>query len=431
MFSMKQNNSNGKDNSHGVSEKNAYIDGIMAEAEDDAYIDEIMAEAEHDEARNIREKVMADLLGSYTEEYKRLHDYVKEINVSNPGNGIVEDVLRYNIESFSKVYFRTTPKCDAVDNNMAEAFNGWILEAREWDLTGILCQHVISTLYSAGLEPQNFVVHWYAEPTYLKAYQYMLQPVRGKILWDESGKEEIAPPPPHKKLPGRPKVNRKKDKNEIKKMSKLSRKGRVMNCKMCNQSGHNATEVNRESMKKKVIKMNESKRGNSSAKLVREFTKVKRGSTSQGRAKASSSQVPRASNQSSQLKRPVNEVREEISCYGHNQYNQSSKRNRKTIKFGPRKLPTGYGRYVNEHTGQAILNPGTRYMKSFDKAHQAVVYSSEPQPVQDVSKDVPENENRTISSLKWKEKATMTTRQLLVEAQRKITAVTTQSKERK
>lgn len=37
------------------------------------------------QARNIKRKVIADLLGSYVEEYKRLHDYVQEINVSNPG----------------------------------------------------------------------------------------------------------------------------------------------------------------------------------------------------------------------------------------------------------------------------------------------------------------------------------------------------------
>lgn len=183
------------------------------------------------------------------------------------GNGAVEDLLRYNIESFSKVYFRTSPKCDSIDNNMAETFNGWILEARckpiisiledirtqvmrrlyirrrfcrnwicdvapramqkieknkelsfkweifwngddgyevsnvydrdnrhtvnlksstctcrEWDLTGIPCQHAICAIHSAGLEPENFIVHWYREATYLKAYQFMTQPVRGKIL---------------------------------------------------------------------------------------------------------------------------------------------------------------------------------------------------------------------------------------------------------
>lgn len=204
------------------------------------------------------------------------------------GNGTFEDLLRYNIESFSKVYLRTSPKCDAIDNNMTETFNGWIIEARykpiismleeirtqvmkrlyirrsfcrnwicdvvpravqklekngrlsfkweifwncndgyevsnvhdrdnrhtvnlnssycscrEWDLTGIPYQHAICALYSTGKEPHNSIVHWYRETTYLKAYQFMMQPViRGKILWDKSGKEEIAPPPHKKYLEG-------------------------------------------------------------------------------------------------------------------------------------------------------------------------------------------------------------------------------------
>ncbi|KAG6407872.1 hypothetical protein SASPL_130872 [Salvia splendens] len=253
-----------------------------------------------------------------------------------------EQKLKISLTQARNIRKRTTPKCDSVDNNMAETFNGWILDARckpiismledirvqfvsctvkgwsqkfrcslvyriyifeglsvhdttpwtlykkmsskdeygtitqtlikwqmvwngdegyevsnvydqdnrhivnlksssctcrEWELTGIPCQHAVCVLHSEGLEPENFVAHWYIESTYLKAYQFMIQPVRGKILWAETGKEEIAPPA-HRKLPGRPKVRRKKDKNEIQKAGKQSRKGRIMTCKICKQHGH-------------------------------------------------------------------------------------------------------------------------------------------------------------------------------------------------
>ena len=46
------------------------------------------------------------------------------------GDGIVQDVLDYNVESFCKAFFNTTSKCDIVDNNLLETFNGWILDAR-------------------------------------------------------------------------------------------------------------------------------------------------------------------------------------------------------------------------------------------------------------------------------------------------------------
>lgn len=41
--------------------------------------------------------------------------------------GIVEDALKYRERSWCKAYFRTTTKCDIIDNNMTKAFNGWIL----------------------------------------------------------------------------------------------------------------------------------------------------------------------------------------------------------------------------------------------------------------------------------------------------------------
>ncbi|KAG6390665.1 hypothetical protein SASPL_148403 [Salvia splendens] len=287
------------------------------------------------QARNIRKKVIADLLGSYTEEYKRLHDYVQEINSSNPGttcvvkaskdeggdinhfrcfylremnllgNVILEDFMQYNVESFSKAYFRTTPKCDSVDNNMAETFNGWILDAR------------FCVLHSEGLEPENFVAHWYIESTYLKAYQFMIQPVRGKNLWAETGKEEIAPPA-HRKLPGRPKP------------------------------------------------------GEDNVRSLEQYATNK--SLSQSR----------------------NEMRDEQSSKRHNGSIQLGKKSRTTksrMTKGSTNHPTGYGLYINENTGQAILNPGIRSNK-YVKTHQETMFS---RPSEDANKDVPGSKNQTTS----------------------------------
>ncbi|GMI82670.1 hypothetical protein HRI_001936300 [Hibiscus trionum] len=48
------------------------------------------------------------------------------------------DLLKTPVQCWSKAYFKGTSKCDVVDNNMAEAFNGWIIEAR--------CKPIISML---------------------------------------------------------------------------------------------------------------------------------------------------------------------------------------------------------------------------------------------------------------------------------------------
>ena len=46
------------------------------------------------------------------------------------GEGLVQDAIQYMVESWCKAFFRTDIQCDVMDNNMAEAFNGWILDAR-------------------------------------------------------------------------------------------------------------------------------------------------------------------------------------------------------------------------------------------------------------------------------------------------------------
>ncbi|GKU99586.1 hypothetical protein SLEP1_g12412 [Rubroshorea leprosula] len=52
---------------------------------------------------------------------------------------------------------------------------------------------------------------------------------------------ELVNPPPIRKRPGKPKKNKRKSKDEPKKISKvvkISRKGRIMACSHCKQEGH-------------------------------------------------------------------------------------------------------------------------------------------------------------------------------------------------
>lgn len=45
-------------------------------------------------------------------------------------NGSVSDAIRVNPHKWVKAFFSTVPKCDIVNNNLAETFNSWILEPR-------------------------------------------------------------------------------------------------------------------------------------------------------------------------------------------------------------------------------------------------------------------------------------------------------------
>ena len=46
------------------------------------------------------------------------------------GDGIIQDLLCYPHQSWCRAYIRTMTKCDIVENNMSEMFNGWILDVR-------------------------------------------------------------------------------------------------------------------------------------------------------------------------------------------------------------------------------------------------------------------------------------------------------------
>lgn len=43
------------------------------------------------------------------------------------GSGIVEDLLCYPHHQWCRAFIGTSSKCDSVENNMTETFNGWIL----------------------------------------------------------------------------------------------------------------------------------------------------------------------------------------------------------------------------------------------------------------------------------------------------------------
>ncbi|KAG8491867.1 hypothetical protein CXB51_015227 [Gossypium anomalum] len=46
------------------------------------------------------------------------------------GETSTDQLLEIHLHHWAKSYFKGTCKCDVVNNNMAEAFNAWILDAR-------------------------------------------------------------------------------------------------------------------------------------------------------------------------------------------------------------------------------------------------------------------------------------------------------------
>ena len=112
---------------------------------------------------------------------------------------------------------------------------------KAWDLTGILCAHVIHALHHLKTDPKPFISHWYSKSTYEVSYQFPLQPIPSKkfMRWEEF---EAIEPPLVKKMLGRPRKKRIRSSNESNrntKFCKFSRKGQRQHCRICHQEEHN------------------------------------------------------------------------------------------------------------------------------------------------------------------------------------------------
>ncbi|KAL5709591.1 hypothetical protein ACHQM5_020261 [Ranunculus cassubicifolius] len=115
-------------------------------------------------------------------------------------------------------------------------------KCRQWNLSGMPCKHSVAAILWLQDDPDKYVAKWFRVETFKKSYSYFMQPVNGEKLWIKTNGQEIKPPM-DRRMPGRPKKNRRKDASEEPKKAKnsnqISRKGRVMHCKRCGKPGHN------------------------------------------------------------------------------------------------------------------------------------------------------------------------------------------------
>ena len=88
-----------------------------------------------------------------------------------------------------------------------------------------------------GADPFNYLSTWFSKETYLRAYNCMLNLVKGQMFWPKSIDDPVQPPLV-KRMPGRPAKKKRKEPLEGKNKTKLSRIRRTMRCSFCHQKGH-------------------------------------------------------------------------------------------------------------------------------------------------------------------------------------------------
>ncbi|XP_021767501.1 uncharacterized protein LOC110731889 [Chenopodium quinoa] len=209
-----------------------------------------------------------------------------------------EDLLNRNYKKWCRAFYTPMSCCHSVDNNMSEVFNAYILTSRhkpiitmledireglmerlhkKRDEKGnkdiLLCPRIQKTLernkiwargwnafWDGGFcygvrqgatqdkfvvnlqhrtldEPEHYVNEYFTKQTYLKAYEYLLEPLNGPQEWPEADGVVIAPK--LKKIQGRPKKNRRYQVGEVTITGRLRKTGTAMKCSLCGVTGHN------------------------------------------------------------------------------------------------------------------------------------------------------------------------------------------------
>lgn len=106
-----------------------------------------------------------------------------------------------------------------------------------WQLSGVPCNHAVAAIWKAKEMPEHYLSHYFSKNTYLKAYEFPLEPLNGPQDWPQSPYASIVAPPV-KKIHNRPTVKRKPSVGEVT-GTRLTKKGITMRCSNCGEAGHN------------------------------------------------------------------------------------------------------------------------------------------------------------------------------------------------
>ncbi|KAL5846133.1 hypothetical protein ACOSQ3_009657 [Xanthoceras sorbifolium] len=118
--------------------------------------------------------------------------------------------------------------------------NSKTCECGAWHISGVPCSHVMAGIsHISGVNGIRDKVVEFVDPSlsktaFTKTYGSIIHPIPDQCVWPEVDTVPFIPPP-LKRRPGRPKLQRKREQNE---KLKEARSGSVI-CKICKKAGHN------------------------------------------------------------------------------------------------------------------------------------------------------------------------------------------------
>ncbi|KAL5727577.1 hypothetical protein ACHQM5_000759 [Ranunculus cassubicifolius] len=128
-----------------------------------------------------------------------------------------------------------------------------ICSCRLWDVSGIPCIHALAVLIDKEEHPAEFVSAWFSTEKIKKCYGEFIMPFNGEKLWPKTGYATFLPPK-DRRMHGRPKKARRKNRHEspqkgngksnkrpmeVPLPSRVSKVGKGGECSICKKVGHN------------------------------------------------------------------------------------------------------------------------------------------------------------------------------------------------
>uniref|UniRef100_A0A5B7ARQ4 SWIM-type domain-containing protein n=1 Tax=Davidia involucrata TaxID=16924 RepID=A0A5B7ARQ4_DAVIN len=110
---------------------------------------------------------------------------------------------------------------------------------RAWQIGGLPCKHAAAAIAYKRCNIEEYCDVAFFKARYLAAHQHILHPVVDPRMWNTEGVVgDPIDPPPLRRLPGRPKKNRRREADEDVGSSQ-ARRALSLRCTNCNQFGHN------------------------------------------------------------------------------------------------------------------------------------------------------------------------------------------------
>ncbi|KAG5550078.1 hypothetical protein RHGRI_015138 [Rhododendron griersonianum] len=121
---------------------------------------------------------------------------------------------------------------------------------REWQVAGIPCRHTVSALTHKRVNIEDGCDPSYKLEAYMQCYGGMIHPIRDQRYWEPDQFHKLDPPP-LRRMPGRPRKNRRREADEAPAGASHMKRSQTLRCTNCKEFGHNRRTCQRAPVKKK------------------------------------------------------------------------------------------------------------------------------------------------------------------------------------